>query len=143
MDDGCVLAIDQGTTGTKVIVFDHDGEIRGSAYSEFTQSYPQPGWVEHDGVEIWQVAKRLIAEALARAAISAGQLKAIGITNQRETTLMWDRASGEPVANAIVWQDRRTAELCDHLRAAGLEDSFRSKTGLVLDPYFSGTKIKW
>ncbi|HEX8652031.1 MAG TPA: glycerol kinase GlpK [Pyrinomonadaceae bacterium] len=143
MADGFVLAIDQGTTGTKVIVFDHEGEIRGWAYSEFTQHYPQPGWVEHDPVEIWNVTIRLVAEALARASVQAGELKAIGITNQRETTLMWDKGTGEPVGNAIVWQDRRTAALCDELRAAGLEDSFRSKTGLVLDPYFSGTKVKW
>ena len=143
MADGFVLAIDQGTTGTKVIVFDHEGEIRGRAYSEFTQHYPQPGWVEHDPVEIWSVTMRLVAEALARASVQAGALKAIGITNQRETTLMWDRGTGEPVGNAIVWQDRRTAALCDELRAEGLEDSFRSKTGLVLDPYFSGTKVKW
>ena len=143
MADGFVLAIDQGTTGTKVIVFDHEGEIRGWAYSEFTQHYPQPGWVEHDPVEIWNVTIRLVAEALARASVQAGELKAIGITNQRETTLMWDRGTGEPVGNAIVWQDRRTAALCDELRAEGLEDSFRSKTGLVLDPYFSGTKVKW
>jgi glycerol kinase len=143
MADGFVLAIDQGTTGTKVIVFDHEGEIRGRAYSEFRQHYPRPGWVEHDPVEIWSVTIRLVAEALARASVQAGELKGIGITNQRETTLMWDRGTGEPVGNAIVWQDRRTAALCDELRAEGLEDSFRSKTGLVLDPYFSGTKVKW
>jgi glycerol kinase len=143
MAEGYVLAIDQGTTGTKVIVFDHEGDIKAWAYSEFTQHYPRPGWVEHDPVEIWRVAIQLVAEALAKAGIPAGDLKAIGITNQRETTLMWNRETGEPVANAIVWQDRRTADLCDRLRAEGLGETFRSKTGLVLDPYFSGTKIKW
>jgi glycerol kinase len=143
MKQGYVLAIDQGTTGTKVLIFDHEGSIKGWSYSEFTQYYPQPGWVEHDPIEIWKATVRLVEEALAKACIQAGELKAIGLTNQRETVLMWDRASAKPVANAIVWQDRRTAPLCDELRAQGLETVFRSKTGLVLDPYFSGTKVKW
>ena len=143
MAEGYVLAIDQGTTGTKVLIFDHDGNIKGWAYSEFTQHYPQPGWVEHDPIEIWKVTIRLVADALAKAGIHAGDLKAIGLTNQRETVVMWDRGNAKPVANAIVWQDRRTASLCDQLRAQGLETVFRNKTGLVLDPYFSGTKIKW
>jgi glycerol kinase len=143
MMKGYVLAIDQGTTGTKVLIFDHEGAVRGGSYSEFTQRYPLPGWVEHDAIEIWAVTIGLVAEALAKAGIQASDLKAIGITNQRETTVMWDRATGEPVANAIVWQDRRTAGLCDSLKAQGLEQTFRSKTGLVVDPYFSGTKVKW
>jgi len=143
MSEGYVLAIDQGTTGTKVLVFDHDARVRGQAYAEFTQHYPQPGWVEHDAGEIWTAALALVAEALQKADVTAGELRAIGITNQRETTLMWERASGHTVANAIVWQDRRTAPICDDLKARGLEKTFRRKTGLVLDAYFSGTKIKW
>jgi len=141
--EGYILAIDQGTTGTKVILFDHDGCIRGSSYSEFTQHYPQPGWVEHDAEEIWTVTHGLVAEALASSGVQPRELKGIGITNQRETTLMWDRATGAAVAPAIVWQDRRTAALCDELKQRGLEETFRSRTGLVIDAYFSGTKIKW
>lgn len=143
MSEGCIFAIDQGTTGTKVILFDHEGNIREQAYSEFTQHYPQPGWVEHDAQEIWNVSIALVKEALTKARVQAKELRAVGITNQRETTVVWDRATGEPVAPAIVWQDRRTASLCDEIRAGGLEKVFRSKTGLVVDPYFSGTKIKW
>ena len=143
MAEGYVLAIDQGTTGTKVIIFDHDGNIKGWSYSEFTQYYPMPGWVEHDPGEIWSVSLRLVAEALQKADVQPRDLKAIGITNQRETAILWDRMSGKPIVPAIVWQDRRTAGLCDELKARGLEQTFRSKTGLVIDPYFSGTKIKW
>ena len=143
MNEGYILAIDQGTTGTKVIVFDHDGEIRGHTYSEFTQYYPQPGWVEHDAEEIWNVSIKLVRDALSIAGINARQLKAIGITNQRETTLIWEKRTGKPVANAIVWQDRRTASICDELKADGLEMVIRHKTGLVVDPYFSATKVKW
>ncbi len=143
MSDGYILAIDQGTTGTKVIIFDHDGNIKSQSYSEFAQQYPQPGWVEHDPNEIWNVGLSLVKSALRKADIKAGDLRAVGITNQRETTLMWDRATGEPIANAIVWQDRRTAATCDALKAQGLEQIFRSKTGLVIDAYFSGTKVKW
>jgi glycerol kinase len=143
MAEGYVLAIDQGTTGTKALVFNHEGNICGRAYSEFTQHYPQPGWVEHDANEIWRVCLRVVAEALAQSGISAGELRAIGITNQRETSILWERASGEPVAPAIVWQDRRTAAACDELRARGMEDTIRRKTGLVVDAYFSATKIKW
>jgi glycerol kinase len=142
-DDGYVLAIDQGTTGTKVLIFDQETYVRGRAYSEFTQHYPQPGWVEHDAEEIWRVSIRLVAEALAQAGIRAERLRAIGITNQRETTLLWDRTSGEPLQRAIVWQDRRTAAHCDELRAGGMEEIIRRKTGLVVDAYFSATKIKW
>ncbi|MBD0327962.1 MAG: glycerol kinase GlpK, partial [Pyrinomonadaceae bacterium] len=143
MAEGYVLAIDQGTTGTKVIIFDHDGNIKGWSYSEFTQYYPMPGWVEHDPGEIWSVSLRLVAEALQEANVQPRDLKAIGITNQRETAILWDRMSGKPIVPAIVWQDRRTAGVCDELKARGLEQTFRSKTGLVIDPYFSGTKIKW
>jgi glycerol kinase len=138
-----VLAIDQGTTGTTVIIFDGAGRIRGRDYSEFKQYYPRPGWVEHDANEIWSVSLSVIATALAHAGINARDLNAIGITNQRETTILWDRRSGAPVCPAIVWQDRRTADLCDELKARGLEETVRAKTGLVIDPYFSGTKVKW
>lgn len=143
MAEGYVLAIDQGTTGTKILIFNQAGHICGQAYSEFTQHYPQPGWVEHDAEEIWRVCLRLIGEALARANISADSLRAIGITNQRETTILWNRLTGKPVARAIVWQDRRTAAACDRLRDDGLAETIRRKTGLVIDAYFSGTKIKW
>jgi glycerol kinase len=141
--DGYILAIDQGTTGTKVLIVDHAANIRARAYSEFTQHYPQPGWVEHDPEEIWRVSIGLVAAALATAEIAAGAIRAIGITNQRETVVLWDRGTGMPVNNAIVWQDRRTASICDQLKADGLSETFRDKTGLVIDPYFSGTKIKW
>lgn len=143
MSEGYVLAIDQGTTGTKVIIFDHDAQIKSLAYSEFTQHYPHAGWVEHDANEIRQSCFQLVERALSQSNIEANEIKAIGITNQRETVVLWDRETGEPVARAIVWQDRRTAEICDELKAKGLEDVFRQKTGLVVDPYFSATKIKW
>ena len=143
MSEGYVMAIDQGTTGTKVILFDQEANIKSRAYAEFTQHYPQAGWVEHDALEIWTSTMSLISEALERGRVRAEELRAIGITNQRETTLMWERSTGEPVAPAIVWQDRRTSSICDALRAQGLEEKFKAKTGLVLDPYFSGTKIKW
>lgn len=141
---GYVLAIDQGTTGTTVLIFDHDGSVKGRAYSEFTQHYPRPGWVEHDATEIWKVTIAVIADAFRSAGIRASDLCAIGITNQRETAVLWDRATSHPVHNAIVWQDRRTAAYCDQLRAQdGLEERIRAKTGLVIDPYFSGTKVRW
>ncbi|MGH9900610.1 MAG: FGGY family carbohydrate kinase, partial [Pyrinomonadaceae bacterium] len=143
MAEGYVLSIDQGTTGTTVLVFDRAGAVRGRAYAEFTQRYPRPGWVEHDPEEIWRVSLRVAGEALRDARSGARQLRAVGITNQRETVVLWDRATGEPVGNAVVWQDRRTAALCDELKARGLEDTFRERTGLVIDPYFSGTKINW
>src|SRR4051812_7945455 len=143
MKDGYILAIDQGTTGTKVILFDWDGRIKGQAYSEFTQHYPRPGWVEHDAEEIWASTIGLVAEALARAGVSAAEVRGVGITNQRETSVLWERRTGKPVGRAIVWQDRRTAGLCDELKERGLEELFRRKTGLVVDAYFSGTKIKW
>jgi glycerol kinase len=138
-----ILAIDQGTTGTTCLVFDEGGGVAGRAYSEFEQHFPQPGWVEHDAHEIWEVTRRVGAEALADAGIGGTELDAIGITNQRETVVAWDPASGEPVHRALVWQDRRTAARCDELRAAGHQGLVRERTGLVLDPYFSGTKIEW
>ncbi|HSI82097.1 MAG TPA: glycerol kinase GlpK [Solirubrobacterales bacterium] len=138
-----ILAIDQGTTGTTCLVFDRHGRIRGRAYSEFAQHFPQPGWVEHDASEIWEVTRRVAAQALADARADSGSLDAVGITNQRETVVAWDPASGEPVHNALVWQDRRTAERCDELREAGHEALVRERTGLVIDPYFSATKIEW
>ncbi len=138
-----VLALDQGTTSSRAIVFDSTASIRAIAQREFRQIFPRPGWVEHDGREIWATQVGVAAEALSLAGITPREVKAIGITNQRETTLLWDRRSGEPLHNAIVWQDRRTAELCDRLKADGLEPLFREKTGLVLDAYFSGTKLAW
>jgi len=138
-----VLAIDQGTTGSTAIVFDGGGTVRSRGYSEFTQHYPRPGWVEHDAEEIWSVSLKVIKSALRAAKIAARDLTAIGITNQRETVVVWDRRSGRPVHRAIVWQDRRTAEQCEHLKADGLEETVRAKTGLVIDPYFSGTKLAW
>src|SRR5215467_2025113 len=138
-----VLALDQGTTSSRAIVFDHAGAIRAVAQREFAQIYPQPGWVEHDPMEIWATQSGVMAEALAKASIAPSDLVAVGITNQRETTILWERASGKPVANAIVWQDRRTAPDCDALRAAGHAEMIARKTGLVIDAYFSGTKLKW
>ena len=138
-----ILAIDQGTTGTTCLVFDREGRIAGRAYSEFEQHFPRPGWVEHDANEIWDVTLRVAGEALKDAGTEGSALDGIGITNQRETVVAWDPATGEPVHNALVWQDRRTAARCDELRDAGHEDLVRKRTGLVLDPYFSGTKIEW
>jgi glycerol kinase len=138
-----ILAIDQGTTGSTALVLDHEGTVRGRGYSEFTQYYPQPGWVEHDAEEIWRVTLKVIAQALADAKIKPADLAGIGITNQRETTVVWDRKSGVPIHKAIVWQCRRTADFCDELKSRGLADTVRAKTGLVIDAYFSGTKIKW
>lgn len=143
MGDGYILSIDQGTTGSTVLIFDHDGRVRGRAYSEFSQHYPRPGWVEHDADEIVRITFKAMADAIGAAGIDAGEIRAIGITNQRETVVMWDRRTGQPVARAIVWQDRRTARYCDELRAQGHEAMLRRKTGLVIDPYFSGTKVKW
>ncbi|RMH11455.1 MAG: glycerol kinase, partial [Gemmatimonadetes bacterium] len=136
-----VLAIDQGTTGTTCLVVRADGSVAGRAYSEFTQHFPRPGWVEHDAAEIWEVTRRVAGEALEAA--RGADVRAVGITNQRETVVLWDRATLEPVHRAIVWQDRRTAPLCRTLREAGHEERVRARTGLVLDPYFSGTKIRW
>ena len=138
-----ILAIDQGTTGTTCIVFDEKGRPRGRSYSEFEQHFPRPGWVEHDAAEIWEVTRRVAVGALADAAVQGSDLKGIGITNQRETVVAWDPRSGEPVHRALVWQDRRTAARCDELREAGHEALVRERTGLVIDPYFSGTKVEW
>ena len=138
-----ILAIDQGTTGTTCLVFDDEAELIGRAYREFPQHFPKPGWVEHDAAEIWDVSRAVAGEALEAAGVQPGGLDAIGITNQRETVVVWDPQTGEPLHRALVWQDRRTAERCDELRAAGHEPAVRASTGLILDPYFSGTKIAW
>ena len=138
-----VMAIDAGTTGITVLVLDPSTQVRGRGYSEFTQHYPKPGWVEHDAGEIWDVTQRVMRAALDDAGATAADLAAIGITNQRETTVLWDRATGESVAPAIVWQCRRSAGICDRLKAQGLESDLRARTGLVLDAYFSATKIVW
>ena len=142
-DTGYVLAIDQGTTGTTGVLIDRELQPRGRGYREFPQIYPQPGWVEHDAEEIWGSTLAVIEATLADAGVSGEQIAAIGITNQRETTVLWDRKTGAPVHNAIVWQCRRTAPLCEELREAGHETMFRRRTGLVLDAYFSGTKLRW
>jgi len=142
-DHGHVLAIDQGTTSTRAIVFDAQFRVRGVGQQEFTQHFPDSGWVEHDPADLWRTTLATVREAIDRAGIAASGLAGIGITNQRETTIVWDRATGEPVHRAIVWQDRRTADLCARLRADGLEPMVSSRTGLLLDPYFSGTKIAW
>ncbi len=138
-----ILAIDQGTSGTTCLVFDGEAQLVGRASREFTQHFPRPGWVEHDIEEIWDVTVAVAGEALDDAGVADGELAAVGITNQRETVCVWDPATGEPLYRALVWQDRRTAELCERLRADGHEDIVRERTGLVLDPYFSGTKIAW
>ena len=138
-----ILAIDQGTTGSTCIVFDESGRERGRAYSEFEQHFPKPGWVEHDAGEIWEVTCKVAAGALRDAGVQGSDLKGIGITNQRETVVAWDPRTGEPVHRALVWQDRRTAARCDELREQGHEELVRERTGLVIDPYFSGTKIEW
>jgi len=138
-----ILALDQGTTSSRSILFDHDGQIVAIAQREFTQHFPQSGWVEHDANEIWSTQSATLHEVLQRVGGSARDVAAIGITNQRETTVLWDRASGEPVAPAIVWQDRRTADVCATLRAEGHEPEVTRRTGLLLDPYFSGTKLAW
>jgi glycerol kinase len=138
-----LLALDQGTSSSRSIVFAADGSIVAMAQREFRQIFPKPGWVEHDPREIWESQLATAREALAHAGVAAGDIAAIGITNQRETTLLWNRSTGEPLANAIVWQDRRTAPACEALKQRGLEALFREKTGLVLDAYFSGTKLAW
>ena len=138
-----ILALDQGTTSSRAIVFDHSGKICSVAQKEFTQHFPKPGWVEHDPNEIWSSEASVIAEAISAIDINGLDIAAIGITNQRETTIVWDIDTEEPIYNAIVWQDRRTAEYCDKLKAQGLVDKVREKTGLIIDAYFSGTKIKW
>ena len=138
-----ILAIDQGTTGTRVILFNRAGDIHSMAYKEIRQLYPNPGWVEHDPLEIWESVRSCMARALKEGRVAAREVAAIGITNQRESTILWDRTNGRPVSNAICWQCRRTAPLCDEIKAAGHEPAIREKTGLVVDAYFSATKIRW
>lgn len=138
-----VLALDQGTTSSRAILFDQDSNIVTVAQKEFTQIYPKPGWVEHDAEEIWSTQIGVVAEAVAKSGVNPADIAAIGITNQRETTVVWDKHTGKPVYNAIVWQSRQTMEICDELKAKGLASLFRAKTGLVVDAYFSGTKVKW
>ncbi|ENL1287086.1 glycerol kinase GlpK [Vibrio parahaemolyticus] len=138
-----IVALDQGTTSSRAVILDHDANIVSVAQREFTQIYPQAGWVEHDPMEIWATQSSTLVEALAKSGIRSDQLAAIGITNQRETTIVWNKETGKPVYNAIVWQCRRTADICEYLKSRGLEDYVRDNTGLVLDPYFSGTKVKW
>ncbi len=138
-----ILALDQGTTSSRAIVFDHDGNIVSVAQKEFTQIFPQPGWVEHDPEEIWSTQLGVAAEAVTKAGLSTEDIHAIGITNQRETTIVWDRTTGKPVYNAIVWQDRRTADFCDELKRKNLHILIQQRTGLVVDAYFSASKVKW
>ena len=138
-----ILSLDQGTTSSRAIIFNKQGKIETIAQNEFQQFYPNPGWVEHDPKEIWSTQAGVAAEAVSKVGARPNDIAAIGITNQRETTIVWDRKTGEPVHNAIVWQDRRTAEFCDELKDRGLVDLFQEKTGLVIDSYFSGTKVRW
>ena len=138
-----VLVIDQGTTSTRAFVFGPDGEPLGMAQQEFPQIYPHPGWIEHDPEDLWRTTLATAREAIERARVAAASLAGVGITNQRETTLVWERETGRPIYNAIVWQDRRTARRCAELAAKGCEPLVRERTGLVLDPYFSATKIAW
>ena len=138
-----VAALDQGTTSSRAILFNRAGEIVSRAQHPFRQIYPQPGWVEHDPLDIWQTEKRALAEAVDAAHIDPKAIRAVGVTNQRETVILWDRRTGQPVSNAIVWQCRRTAGICDELKAQGLAGTVAEKTGLLIDAYFSGTKLRW
>ncbi|HRQ52340.1 MAG TPA: glycerol kinase GlpK, partial [Agriterribacter sp.] len=138
-----ILALDQGTTSSRAIIFDHSGSVVSVAQKEFKQIFPQPGWVEHDPNEIWSTQLGVAAEAISKAGLTTENIAAIGITNQRETTVVWERATGRPIYNAIVWQDRRTAAFCDALKAEGADTLIKEKTGLILDAYFSATKVKW
>ena len=138
-----IMALDQGTTSSRSMVFDKQGNIISLAQKEFRQIFPQPGWVEHDAEEIWSTQFGTMAEAIAKADINMKQIAAIGITNQRETTVVWERTTGKPICNAIVWQDRRTAAFCDELKAANMGELIKEKTGLVIDAYFSASKLKW
>lgn len=143
MKEKFILALDAGTTSSRCIIFDSNGNIRATAQKEFSQIFPQPGWVEHDAIEIWETQLSTIVEATEKSGIELNQIAAIGITNQRETTVVWERSSGKPIYNAIVWQDRRTSDYCNQLKADGLKETIQQKTGLVLDAYFSATKLKW
>src|SRR5258706_6867944 len=138
-----VLALDQGTTSSRAILFDQTGRIQSIAQKEFTQIFPQPGWVEHDPLEIWSSQVSVASEARMKIGAIPSEIAAIGITNQRETTVVWDRETGEPVYNAIVWQDRRTAPFCERLKAQGAAETIQAKTGLLIDAYFSAGKIRW
>ena len=140
---GYIMALDAGTTSSRSIIFSADGRIVSIAQKEFPQYFPRPGWVEHNANEIWATQYGTMAEAMQKVGVKPGDIAAIGITNQRETTVVWDRLSGEPVCPAIVWQCRRTSEYCDGLKARGLTEFFRRKTGLVIDAYFSATKLRW
>ncbi|MGX8177018.1 glycerol kinase GlpK [Exiguobacterium artemiae] len=143
MENKYILALDQGTTSSRAIIFDHDGQIVNSAQREFKQYFPQPGWVEHDANEIWGSILAVMADALGTADIKPSEIASIGITNQRETTVVWNKETGKPVYHALVWQSRQTSGICDELNAQGLNQKFRDKTGLLIDAYFSGTKVKW
>ena len=138
-----VMALDAGTTSNRCILFDHEGNICSVAQKEFTQYFPKPGWVEHDADEIWSTMMGVAVEAMSKIGATAEDISGIGITNQRETVILWDKETGVPVFHAIVWQCRRTSEYCDSLKERGLTETFRSKTGLVIDAYFSATKIRW
>src|SRR5436190_6680217 len=138
-----ILALDQGTTSSRAILFEHSGAVRAIAQKEFRQIFPQTGWVEHDPLEIWSSQLGVAREVLAKAGLKATDVAAIGMTNQRETTVIWDRRTGHPIHNAIVWQDRRTADFCDQLKRAGHGSLISGKTGLVIDAYFSGSKVNW
>lgn len=143
MSGKLILALDQGTTSSRALVFDRSGRAHGAAQQEFAQHFPQPGWVEHEPADLWDTTRRTALAAMAEANATGADIAALGLTNQRETTLLWERSTGRPIARAIVWQDRRTTEMCERLKARGLEPRFRRKTGLLLDPYFSGTKLAW
>ena len=143
MGENYMMALDAGTTSSRCILFNQKGEICSMAQQEFTQHFPKPGWVEHDPLEIWETQKKVMLQAMEKLQITAKQVAGIGITNQRETAILWEKESGRPICNAIVWQCRRTAKMCDELKEKGYEEMIRRKTGLPIDPYFSGTKIRW
>ena len=143
MTKSYILAFDQGTTSSRAILFDKNGNIQGVEQEEFTQIFPKSGWVEHDAIEIWNSQIGVAKKLLQKKGVKASEIAAIGITNQRETTVVWDKNTGKPIHNAIVWQDRRTAAICDQLKADGHEAYIKETTGLVVDAYFSGTKVKW
>jgi len=138
-----VMAFDAGTTSNRAILFDHKGEIKAAAQQQFPQIYPKPGWIEHDPMDIWGTQSGVAREVLEKAGVKPDEVAAIGITNQRETTIVWEKSTGKPIMNGIVWQDRRTAGICDQMKDKGLTDYVRENTGLVIDAYFSGTKVKW